>query len=92
MTGRGIWNSEEWKRLEQALSVLDPDLERFAAAHGMSLGRNHHDCPERSLAWRSGGIDRLVVNRHFPYLALRIAGCCMSAVLEERIREARRNA
>lgn len=42
---------ESWDRIEAPLRPLDPVLEAFARRHGMSLGRNHHDWPERSLRW-----------------------------------------
>lgn len=42
---------ESWDRIEGPLRALDPTLEAFAHEHGMSLGRNHHGWPERSLRW-----------------------------------------
>lgn len=48
----GFYGSRgSWERIESPLRPLDPILEAFARQHGMSLGRNHHDWPERSLRW-----------------------------------------
>jgi hypothetical protein len=44
---------EEWRRLEALLRELDAPLEAFAARHGMTIGRNYHSWPERSLRWGS---------------------------------------
>ena len=46
-------SNEEWDRLEAPLLEMDPALEEFAMRHGMSIGRNHHSWPERSLRWGS---------------------------------------
>jgi len=42
---------EAWDRIEAPLRPLDPALEAFARQHDMSLGRNYHNWPERSLRW-----------------------------------------
>lgn len=42
---------DTWARLEAPLLRLDADLDAFARAHGLSVGRNYHDYPERSLTW-----------------------------------------
>lgn len=42
---------DSWDRIEGPLRSLDPALEAFAHDHGMSLGRNDHGWPERSLRW-----------------------------------------
>lgn len=41
----------KWDRMEAPLRPLDPILVTFARRHEMSLGRNGHDWPERSLRW-----------------------------------------
>ena len=50
---------EAWARIEAPLLVLDPALEAFAHEHGLSLGRNYHNWPERSLKW-GAPIERLI--------------------------------
>lgn len=51
--------TDELERIEAPLRRLDPLITGFAEEHGMSLERNHHDWPSRSLRWR-GSIDRLI--------------------------------
>jgi hypothetical protein len=41
---------EEWKRIEAPLGLLDPELDRFAHIHGLTLERNFKE-PNRSLTW-----------------------------------------
>lgn len=56
----GFYGSRrEWDRIEAPLLQLDSSLESFANEHGMSLGRNYHNWPERSLRWGIG-INRLI--------------------------------
>jgi hypothetical protein len=50
---------EEWKRLEAPLREIDPAFEAFARRHKLSLGRNYHNWPERSLRWGSD-LQRLI--------------------------------
>jgi len=50
---------EAWSRLEAPLLRLDSPLEAFAREHGLSLGRNYHNWPERSLKW-GAPINRLI--------------------------------
>jgi hypothetical protein len=50
---------EAWARLEAPLLVLDPVLETFAREHDLSLARNYHNWPERSLKW-GAPIERLI--------------------------------
>ena len=50
---------ETWARLEAPLLRLDPMLEGFARDHGLSVGRNYHNWPERSLTW-GAPINRLI--------------------------------
>jgi len=45
--------------MEAPLRALDPVLEACADWHGMSLSRNSHNWPERSLAW-GAPIHRLI--------------------------------
>ena len=52
-------SSEDWDRIEAPLRLLDPVLQDFASEHGMSLGSNHHNWPERSLQW-GAPVSRLV--------------------------------
>jgi hypothetical protein len=42
---------EEWRRLEAPLREIDAAIELFANRHEMTLGRNYHNWPERSLRW-----------------------------------------
>ena len=37
--------------MEGPLLALDPDLARFAIAHGLEVSKNAKDYPERSLRW-----------------------------------------
>jgi hypothetical protein len=50
---------EEWERIEAPLVRLDTRLELFAASSGMSLDKNYHNWPERSLE-HNGRIKRLI--------------------------------
>jgi hypothetical protein len=51
----GFQGSEaEWRRIEAPLVHADPVLRKFAAAHGLSLSKNYHNEPERSLKWNTG--------------------------------------
>ena len=50
---------EEWNRLEAPLKEIDPVLGAFAASHGLTLTRNYHAEPERSLR-HHGDINRLI--------------------------------
>ena len=50
---------EAWDRMEAPLRALDPVLEAWATRHGMSLSRNSHAWPERSLAW-GAPVERLI--------------------------------
>lgn len=43
--------SEAWERLEGPLRRLDATLDAFAATHGMTVRRNYHNWPHRSLRW-----------------------------------------
>jgi hypothetical protein len=52
--------SDEWKRLEEPLLKLDPKIDQFARQHGLSLTKNYHNWPERSLVLTDGGIRRLI--------------------------------
>jgi len=49
----------EWRRIEAPLVAIDPTLQTYSQNHGMSLDRNHQDCPERSLTW-GGPVKRLI--------------------------------
>jgi hypothetical protein len=51
--------NEEWVRLEAPLLALDPAIESFAQRHGLTVGRNYHNWPERSVRW-GRGIERLI--------------------------------
>jgi len=44
-------SKEAWERLESPLRTLDNALQEYAVKHGMTLGRNYHSWPERSLVW-----------------------------------------
>jgi hypothetical protein len=54
--GNGGWHGtqEEWRRIEAPLKIIDADLERFAALHGLPITRNQKDWPDRSMAWDAG--------------------------------------
>src|SRR5690606_10639048 len=43
-----------WRRIEAPIKALDPELERFAATHGLSITQNHKDWPDRSMVWDIG--------------------------------------
>jgi hypothetical protein len=48
----GFYGSRnEWEELEAPLKKLDATLDAYALAEGMTLSRNYHDWPERSLRW-----------------------------------------
>jgi hypothetical protein len=49
----------DWLRVEAPLLRVDPMLQTFVAEHGLSLSKNYHDWPERSLKWNTG-IERLI--------------------------------
>jgi hypothetical protein len=52
-------SQEEWERLEAPLRAVDGLLETYAARHGLSLRKNYHNWPERSLL-REAGVRRLI--------------------------------
>lgn len=54
--GNGGWygTQEEWQRIEAPIKTLDPELERFANLHELSITRNHKDWPDRSIVWDTG--------------------------------------
>ena len=43
--------TEEWQRMEGPLRTIDDLLDAFAERHGMTVTRNDHNWPERSLRW-----------------------------------------
>ncbi len=48
----GFYGSKgEWKRITIPLERLDPELERFAHAKGLTLGRNTKNWPDREFRW-----------------------------------------
>ena len=50
----GFQGSEaQWYRMEAPLLQVDPVLEKFAAAHKLTLSKNYHGEPERSLRWNT---------------------------------------
>jgi hypothetical protein len=49
----------EWFRIEAPLVRADRVLQEFAALRGLSLSKNYHGHPERSLRW-GNGIQRLI--------------------------------
>jgi hypothetical protein len=51
---------DEWRRLEGPLLTLDAKIEQFARTHGLSLSKNYHGWPERSLVLTDGYIRRLI--------------------------------
>ena len=48
-----------WERIEAPLVELDEAFAAFASRHGMSLRRNYHDWPERSVI-QEGEVTRLI--------------------------------
>jgi hypothetical protein len=44
-------SDDDWKRLEGPLVAVDNVLAEFARTHGMQIGKNYHEWPERSLTW-----------------------------------------
>jgi hypothetical protein len=52
----------EWQRIEAPLLRIDSALEMFASAHGLTISKNYHNHPERSLTWGAGsaGLRRLI--------------------------------
>lgn len=52
MANGGWYGSrEEWQRLEAPLLSIDPVIEEFTSAHGLTVSKNHRDYPERSMRW-----------------------------------------
>src|SRR6202035_2837967 len=49
----------EWHLIEAPLVQADQVLQKFAALHRLSLSRNYHGHPERSLRW-SNEVQRLI--------------------------------
>jgi hypothetical protein len=48
----GFHGSEsEWQRIEAPLLRAEPVLDMFANTHGLSISKNYHNHPERSLNW-----------------------------------------
>jgi hypothetical protein len=55
MTNSGRHGTDdEWNRIEAPVGLLDPELDRFASRHGLTLTKNLRDWPERSLTWGTG--------------------------------------
>ena len=44
-------SDEGWQRLEEPLCQADSVIAAFGKRHGIPIGRNHHNWPERSLEW-----------------------------------------
>ena len=51
---------EEWARMERPLLKIDAQLIEFASRQGLSLTKNYHNWPERSLISVNGNLRRLV--------------------------------
>jgi hypothetical protein len=51
---------DEWRRIELPLLSLDPQIEQFATEHRLTLSRNYHSWPERSLVSMDGSLRRLI--------------------------------
>jgi hypothetical protein len=49
----------DWLRVEAPLVRVDPILQTFVAEHRLSLSKNYHDWPERSLKWNTD-MERLI--------------------------------
>ena len=48
----GFYGSKsEWERITVPLERLDPELERFASAKGLPLGKNTKNWPDREFRW-----------------------------------------
>ena len=48
----GFYGSKsEWERITVPLKRLDPELERFAHAKGLTLGMNTKNWPDREFRW-----------------------------------------
>jgi hypothetical protein len=50
----------EWDRIEAPLLLIDRTLDAFAIVHGLRLGRNYHNWPERSLRWNKSAVSKLI--------------------------------
>ncbi len=44
-------SNSEWERITLPLERLDPELERFAHAKGLTLGKNTKNWPDREFRW-----------------------------------------
>ena len=53
-------SADDWEKLESSLQKIDPCLVEFARVHGMNLGKNYHNWPERSLMWSNRGLKKLI--------------------------------
>lgn len=42
---------EEWDRLEEPLCRADPVIAAFSQRRELSISRNYHNWPERTLSW-----------------------------------------
>ena len=48
----GFYGSKsEWERITIPLERLDPELEKFARAKGLTLGKNTKNWPDREFRW-----------------------------------------
>ena len=48
----GFFGSKsEWERITIPLERLDPELEKFAIEHGLTLGKNTKNWPDREFRW-----------------------------------------
>ena len=57
----GFYGSKgRWEKMEAPFRQVDRRLEEFAKIHGMSIQKNYHNWPPRSLSWTNEGITRLI--------------------------------
>lgn len=54
-----ITTKEQWDALEKPLAEIDDELLRIAEDRNLTVDKNYHNWPSRSLSWRTGdGLDR----------------------------------
>ncbi len=54
MANGGPYDKAVWARIEAPLIGVDPLLEDFARKNGLSVSKNSHNSPERSITWNAG--------------------------------------
>ena len=53
-------SKERWEKMEAPFLQVDRRLEEFEKIHAMSIEKNYHNWPQRTLSWANEGITRWI--------------------------------